>query len=152
MGSVGARSAMSLKRRRHILQTSQANGLPVGKTLGKVEEMMTRGRLLGACISASVLPLSPAHAGTEATAAPTLKKISAASRADRPCRANEEAFRVLKLTTIEGGLRVDYEFVRSGQASWTNMNRPLLRQFGVRIGGTICLPRDPLSDESTDFD
>ena len=114
--------------------------------------MMMRGRLLAACLSASVLPLAAAHAGTETTSVRTIKRTSTAARPDRRCLANEEAFRVLKLTTIEGGVRVDYEFVRSGTASWTNMNRPLLRQFGVRIGGTICLPRDPLSDETTDFD
>ena len=67
-------------------------------------------------------------------------------------RADEEAFTVLKLTIIEGGVRVDYEFVRSGQASWTNMNRPLLRQFGVRVGAAICLPRGPVDADTTDFD
>jgi len=77
--------------------------------------------------------------------------VIAASSA-RHCRADEEAFTVLKLTIIEGGVRVDYEFVRSGQASWTNMNRPLLRQFGVRVGAAICLPRGPVDADTTDFD
>jgi hypothetical protein len=80
------------------------------------------------------------------------KKTGTALEAPRHCRSDEEAFTVLKLTTIEGGVRVDYEFVRSGQAGWTHMNRPLLRRFGVRPGATICLPRDPASDEDTDFD
>jgi len=35
-----------------------------------------------------------------------------AASPDRHCWADEEAFTVLKLTTIEGGVRVDYEFVR----------------------------------------
>jgi hypothetical protein len=70
----------------------------------------------------------------------------------KSCRSDEEAFKVVKLTTVEGGKRVEYEFVRPGQATWTNMNRPLLRQFGVRVGATICLPRDPQSTDTTDFD
>jgi len=80
------------------------------------------------------------------------KQSVTAARSTRHCRADEEAFTVLKLTTIEGGVRVDYEFVRSGQASWTNMNRPLLRQLGVRVGATICLPRGPVDADTTDFD
>ena len=97
---------------------------------------------MAACLSVLVLPLAALGGGAEPTAAAS----------SRRCRSDEEAFTVLKLTAIEGGVRVDYEFVRSGQASWTNMNRPLLRQFGVRLGATICLPRDPAFDDVTDFD
>ena len=80
------------------------------------------------------------------------ERASAAARPVRACRIDEEAFKVLKLTAIEDGVRVDYAFVRSGAATWTNMNRPLLRQFGVRVGATICLPRGPDSSDTIDFD
>ena len=109
-------------------------------------------RLLSAR-SFSVLVVTTAALGAVAEAALAGPKpsVTAASSARR-CGADEEAFTVLKLTTIEGGVRVDYELVRSGQASWTNMNRPLLRQFGVRVGATICLPRGPVDADTTDFD
>jgi len=66
--------------------------------------------------------------------------------------AYEDRLRVLKLTTFDGGVRVDYEFVVSGRATWTNMNRPLLRQFGIRAAGTFCLPRDTQIADESDYD
>lgn len=54
--------------------------------------------------------------------------------------------RVLKLTAIEDGVGVEYQFAVSGEATWTNINRPLLRQLGIRPGRTFCLPRDWNSD------
>lgn len=80
------------------------------------------------------------------------KQTATAASPDRHCRTDEEVFTVLKLTTIEGGVRVDCAFVRSGHASRTKMNRPLLRQFGVRVGATICLPCGPVDADTTDFD
>ena len=114
--------------------------------------MTTRRLHLAPLISVLVLPIVALGAGAEPAPARAVKQSTTVAGSSRRCRSDEEAFTVLKLTTIEGGVRVDYEFVRPGQASWTNMNRPLLRQFGVRVGATICLPRDPTSDETTDFD
>lgn len=65
---------------------------------------------------------------------------------DKVCRAHEDTLRVLKMVAIEDGVRVEYQFAVSGASTWTNMNRPLLRQFGVRMGGTFCLPHDRNSD------
>jgi len=75
-----------------------------------------------------------------------------AASSTKTCRADEDTLRVLKLTTFDGGVRVDYEFVVSGRATWTNMNRPLLRQFGVRAAGTFCLPRDTRVADESDYD
>ena len=113
--------------------------------------MKTQGLL--SARSLLVLAVKTAALGgfVEAALAGPKQSVTAASSA-RHCRADEEAFTVLKVTTIEAGVRVDYEFVRFGQASWTNMNRPLLRQFGVRVGATICLPRGPVDADTTDFD
>jgi hypothetical protein len=66
------------------------------------------------------------------------------------CGPNEEPVRTLRLTAIEDGVRVDYEFVRPGPKTWTNMNRPLLKQFGIRPGGIFCLPRDALVEQVAD--
>jgi hypothetical protein len=86
-------------------------------------------------------------AGTSALASPVATPRT--SSPTKICRADEDTFRVLTLTTFEGGVRVDYAFVRSGRATWTNMNRPLLKQFGIRAGGTFCLPKDTrLADEN----
>jgi hypothetical protein len=114
--------------------------------------MKIRAICLARYLSVAGLAITLCGAAAAPALAAKTKKDSTAVEAPRHCRSDEEAFTVLKLTTIEGGVRVDYEFVRSGQASWTNMNRPLLRQFGVRLGATICLPRDPVLDELTDFD
>ena len=113
--------------------------------------MKTQGLLSARSLSALVVTTAALGALAEAALAGPRQSATTATSV-RHCRADEEAFTVLKLTTIEGGVRVDYEFVRSGQASWTNMNRPLLRQFGVRVGATICLPRGPVDADTTDFD
>ena len=65
---------------------------------------------------------------------------------EKICGTHEEALRVLRLTAIERGVRVDYQFAVSGSSTWTSMNRPLLKQVGVRTGGTVCLPRDRTGD------
>ena len=71
----------------------------------------------------------------------------------KKCGLGELTYRVIRLTAIEGGARVDYEYVVSGRATWTNMNRPLLKQFGVRAGGTFCVPRSALmGDADGDID
>lgn len=70
----------------------------------------------------------------------------------KTCRTDEDTLRVLRLTTFDGGVRVDYEFIVSGRATWTNMNRPLLRQFGIRAAGTFCLPRDTRTADEDDYD
>ena len=75
-----------------------------------------------------------------------------AASSTKTCRAEEDTLRVLRLTTFDGGVRVDYEFVVSGRATWTNMNRPLLRQFGIRAAGTFCLPRDTRVSEDIDYE
>ena len=74
------------------------------------------------------------------------------SSSTKMCRADEDTLRVLRLTTFDGGVRVDYEFVVSGRATWTNMNRPLLRQFGIRVAGTFCLPRNTRIANESDYD
>ncbi|MEB0060080.1 MULTISPECIES: hypothetical protein [unclassified Variovorax] len=89
-------------------------------------------------------PLSGAPSGTVAAAR--------AASSTKTCRADEDTLRVLKLTTFDGGVRVDYEFVVSGRATWTNMNRPLLRQFGIRAAGTFCLPKDTRLADESDYD
>lgn len=89
-------------------------------------------------------PLSRAPSGTVAA--------TRAASPTKTCRADEDTLRVLKLTTFDGGVRVDYEFVVSGRATWTNMNRPLLRQFGVPAAGTFCLPRDTRVANENDYD
>ena len=89
-------------------------------------------------------PLSRPASGTAAA--------TRAASSTKTCRADEDTLRVLKLTTFDGGVRVDYEFVVSGRATWTNMNRPLLRQFGVRAAGTFCLPRDTRIANESDYD
>ena len=81
---------------------------------------------------------APARASVAASGPPMARK----------CGANQEQFRALRLTTIsEDGVRVEYEFVRPGPGTWTKTNRPLLKQFGIRAGGTFCLPRDRLLAE-----
>ena len=85
------------------------------------------------------------------TASGTVAATRAAS-STKNCRADEDTLRVLKLTTFDGGMRVDYEFVVSRRANWTNMNRPLLRQFGIRAAGTFCLPRDTRIVDENDYD
>ena len=89
-------------------------------------------------------PLSGPPSGTVAA--------TRAASSTKTCRADEDRLRVLKLTTFDGGVRVDYEFVVSGRATWTNMNRPLLRQFGIRAAGTFCLPRDTQIADESDYD
>jgi len=84
--------------------------------------------------------------------APGIVAATRAASSTKTCRADEDTFRVLKLTTFDGGVRVDYEFVVSGRAMWTNMNRPLLRQFGIRAAGTFCLPRDTRVADESDYD
>lgn len=71
---------------------------------------------------------------------------------DKDLPSGRRHAQVLKLTTFDGGVRVDYEFVVSGRATWTNMNRPLLRQFGIRAAGTFCLPRDTRIANESDYD
>ena len=83
--------------------------------------------------------------GTVVSARPTRKKVRAQAP-EKVCRADEDTLRVLKLTAIEGGVRVVYRFPVSGAATWTSLNRPLLRQFGIRPGRTFCLPHDRNSD------
>jgi hypothetical protein len=118
-----------------------------------IDDAMTQPRPLSiSCLTILVLAIAAPSARADPKPTRGVKQRSAAAGPTRHCRSNEEAFRVLKLTTVEDGARVDYEFVRSGQATWTNMNRPLLRQFGVRVGATICLPRDPQSTDTTDFE
>jgi hypothetical protein len=122
-------------------------------TRDALDDAMTQQRLLSiSCFAILVLAIAAPAARAEPKPAKGVKQKTAAPGLARRCRSDEEAFRILKLTTVEGGTRVDYEFVRSGEATWTNMNRPLLRQFGVRVGATICLPRDPQSTDTTDFE
>jgi len=59
----------------------------------------------------------------------------------RRCGHNDEKVTVLRVTAVEQGLPVEHAFVRPGPATWTNANRPLLKQLGIRPGGTLCLPR-----------
>jgi hypothetical protein len=92
-------------------------------------------------------PSRPLSRPASGTVAPTR-----AASSTKTCRADEDTLRVLKLTTFDGGVRVDYEFVVSGRATWTNMNRPLLRQFGIRAAGTFCLPRDTRIANESDYD
>ncbi len=68
------------------------------------------------------------------------------------CRRGEDTLRVLKLTTFDGGVRVDYEFVVSGRATWTNMNPPLLKQFGIRAAGLFCLPKEAQAADEVDYE
>ena len=114
---------------------------------------MTSTRILTAVLVASFI-----GAGAGASASDTPEVPTPSAKPQRParlavaalrtasstriCRADEDTLRVLKLTTFDGGVRVDYEFVVSGRATWTHMNRPLLRQFGIRAAGTFCLPKD----------
>lgn len=68
------------------------------------------------------------------------------------CRSNEDSLRVLKMTTIEDGVKVDYQFVVSGRESWTNRNRPLLTQMGVRQGRAFCMPHETQSADAVGTD
>ena len=97
---------------------------------------------------------NPAAAPSKPLSRPASGTVAAtrAASSTKPCRADEDTLRVLKLTTFDGGVRVDYEFVVSGRATWTNMNRPLLRQFGIRAAGTFCLPRDTRIANENDYD
>jgi hypothetical protein len=57
------------------------------------------------------------------------------------------------MTAIEDGVRVDYQFVVSGRESWTNRNRPLLTQMGVRQGRSLLhAARDAVGGRSSDTD
>lgn len=80
------------------------------------------------------------------TRAPANRPTAHAQQTEKVCGTHEDTLRVLKMTAIESGVRVDYQFAVSGASTWTNMNRPLLRQFGVRPGRTFCLPHDRNSD------
>ena len=103
------------------------------------------------CLWILTLGLSMAAlADAEPAAVPTRSMMSGVAAPERKCGPNEEAVRTLRLTAIEDGVRVDYEFVRPGPKTWTNMNRPLLKQFGIRVGGTFCLPRDALVEQVAD--
>jgi hypothetical protein len=90
-----------------------------------------------------------AHAAPPAVPTRT-SAATGVTTAERKCGPNEEPVRTLKLTAIEDGVRVDYEFVRPGPKTWTHMNRPLLKQFGIRTGGIFCLPRDALVEQVAD--
>jgi hypothetical protein len=74
---------------------------------------------------------APAQAGV-ATSVP---------QSARRCGHNHEKVTVLRMTAIEQGLPVEHAFVRPGPGTWTNANRPLLKQLGIRPGSTLCLPR-----------
>jgi hypothetical protein len=92
-------------------------------------------------------PSRPLSRPASVTVAPTR-----AASSTKTCRADEDTLRVLKLTTFDGGVRVDYEFGVSSRATWTKMNRPLLRQFGIRAAGTFCQPRDSRIADESDYD
>ena len=96
----------------------------------------------------------PAAVPSKPLSRPASRTVAAtrAASSTKTCRADEDTLRVLRLTTFDGGVRVDYEFVVSGRATWTNMNRPLLRQFGIRAAGTFCLPRDSQVASESDYD
>lgn len=93
---------------------------------------------------------APSESFSRSTSGPAAK--TRLSSSTRICRADEDTLRVLRLTAFDGGVRVDYEFVVSGRAAWTNMNRPLLRQFGIRAAGTFCLPRDTTMADDNEYD
>jgi hypothetical protein len=114
--------------------------------------MTTHGFLFASILSILVLQAAATPAAAQPNSASRVKQKRTANGSAKSCRSDEEAFRVVRLTTVEGGKRVEFEFVRPGQATWTNMNRPLLRQFGVSVGATICLPRDPQSTDTSDLD
>jgi hypothetical protein len=99
----------------------------------------------------------PVKAGLAATACLVsglslagLDSAFAAPAAERRCRAHEDTLRAVKLTALTGagqdGIRVDYEIVATGRSTWTNMNGPLVRHFGVRTGRVFCLPHNANSD------
>jgi len=96
--------------------------------------------------------LAPVPSKTLSRPASRTVAATRAASSTKTCRADEDTLRVLRLTTFDGGVRVDYEFVVSGRATWTNMNRPLLRQFGIRAAGTFCLPRDSQFANDSDHD
>ena len=56
------------------------------------------------------------------------------------------------MTKIEGGMRVDYEFLKKGEPRWTNMNPRLLRKLDIKVGATFCMARDTGAVEAAAFD
>ena len=80
------------------------------------------------------------------TRALPIRPTARARPVEKVCGTHEDTLRVLKLIAIERGVRVEYQFAVSGSSTWTTLNRPLLKQVGVRAGGTVCLPRDRSGD------
>ena len=68
------------------------------------------------------------------------------------CQANDDTLKALGPTTVDGGLRVDYQFSVSGRATWTHMHRPVLRQSGNRAAGAFCLPTGNRTGDGSDYD
>jgi hypothetical protein len=87
--------------------------------LADVEEVVSATRPSGVRPKRLSWTAESARGDAESSAASAVKASTSVAGSDRRCRFDEEAFKVLGLTTIKGGVRVDYEFVRSGQASWT---------------------------------
>lgn len=98
----------------------------------------------------SALQVSPTRPGLLPAPAPGLRIGLSSSRPT--CRRAEDTLRVLKLTTFDGGVRVDYEFVVSGRVTWTNMTPPLLKQFGIRAAGRFCLPKETQAADEVDYE
>ena len=77
---------------------------------------------------------------------------SSAIAAGRKCSESEDTLKAFKLTKIDGAIRVDYQFIANGEASWANMNPALLRKFRVKVGAIFCMTHDKESAETAGID
>ena len=68
------------------------------------------------------------------------------------CSQGDEAYYALKLTKFNGGIRVDYVVVASGERTWANMNSELVRQFRVKEGTQFCMVQTKRPAEWVDYD
>jgi hypothetical protein len=68
------------------------------------------------------------------------------------CGPDQDALEAIKLTKGRGVIRVDYRVVKTGEATWTNMDQPLIRQFKVKQGYTFCMKHSTLASEDIDVD
>ena len=72
----------------------------------------------------------------------------------KQCRADETLFMAIRTTRFEGGIRVDYQLVKTGGARWANMDAELLRKFRIKAGAPFCMPLDrgDAADSPVDYD
>lgn len=117
----------------------------------KAQVIVRAAVFAAACCSGVIARAEPAPVETAPSqVVPVVPKTSFVPT--RKCRSDEDSLRVLKMTAIEDGVRVDYQFVVSGRESWTNMNRPLLTRMGVRQGRSFCMPHETPSADVVDTD